>query len=150
MPDFSGAWDADEVASFCHSVTIPIRIATRRPDGSLWVVPLWYRYRDGVFECATAADAKVVSFLRSTPTVGLDISTNEPPYRGVRGSATASIRQDGGTELLRTLVERYLGTTETPLGQWLLDADRKEVRLCIEPSELYSWDFSARMGAASE
>ncbi|WP_255171102.1 pyridoxamine 5'-phosphate oxidase family protein [Natrononativus amylolyticus] len=150
MPEFRGVWDREAVTAFLREVTIPLRLATRRPDGSLWVVPLWYRYRDGGFECATAADAHVVGFLETDPAVGFDVSTNAVPYRGVRGNGTATLAPDTNKDTLRALLERYLGGTETPLAERLLDEDREEVRIRLEPATVYSWDYTARMRSADE
>lgn len=150
MTEFRGAWTEGEVESFLQATTVPIRIATRRSDGSLWPVTLWYRYRDGGFECATQATADLVGILRNDPVVGVDVSTNEMPYRGVRGSGTAAVSREGGTEVLRDLVERYLGGTDSSLADRLLDEDREEVRIRIEPDEIYSWDYSDRMDDVSE
>lgn len=145
MTEFSGAWTADEVKSFLQEVTIPIRIATRRSDGSLWPVTVWYRYRDGAFECATQATADLVGILRNDPAVGIDVSTNNVPYSGVRGTGTATISLDG-KDLLRDLVQRYLGGTDSQLAKWLLSDEREEVLIRIDPDEIYSWDYSTRMG----
>lgn len=148
MTEFRGAWTAEEVASFLQDVTIPIRVGTHRPNGSLWLVTLWYRYRDGVFECATGADAKLVEFLRSDPSVGFDVSTNDVPYSGLRGSGTASIAPDEDKAVLRSLLERYLDGTDSPLAERLLDEDREEVRIRIDPEEMFSWDYADRMTGA--
>jgi len=145
MTDFRGAWSEDEVESFLHETTVPIRIATRRSDGSLWPVTVWYRYRDGVFECATQAGAALVTILRNEPGVGFDVSTNEVPYRGIRGSGVATVSRDGGSDVLRELVERYLGGTDSSLARYLLSDDRDEVRIRIDPREIYSWDYTERM-----
>lgn len=145
MSTYRGAWTADEVASFLDETTVPIRIATRRPDGSLWMVALWYRYRDGIFECATSADASIVDFLAADGSVAFDVSTNQIPYRGVRGAGTATIESEGGMQLLRELLERYLGGTDSDLARWLLRPEREEVRIRIEPDALFSWDYSERM-----
>lgn len=150
MTDYRGAWSADEVEAFLQETTIPIRIATHRPDGSLWVVTLWYRYRDGALECATQASADVVRFLRNDPDVAFDISTNQIPYRGIRGNGTVTISDDDGKAVLRDLVDRYLGGDDSSLAEWLLGDDREEVRLRIEPHEIYSWDYGDRMGADTE
>lgn len=145
MCTYRGAWTADEVASFLDETTVPIRIATHRPDGSLWMVALWYRFRDGAFECATSADANIVDFLEADGSVAFDISTNEIPYRGVRGAGRARIESEGGMEVLRDLLERYLGGTDSDLAEWLLRPERDEVRIRIEPDDVYSWDYSDRM-----
>lgn len=145
MTEFRGAWTEDDVETFLQETTVPIRLATHRPDGSLWLVTLWYRYHDGAFECATQANADVVGFLRDDPSVAFDVSTNRVPYRGIRGNGTATISADGARAALRDLIERYLGGTDSSLAEWLLDDDREEVRIRIEPRVIYSWDYSERM-----
>lgn len=145
MTDFAGVWSEDEVTTFLQEVTIPIRIATRRSDDSLWPVTVWYQYHNGVFECATQATADLVRILRNDPTVGLDVSTNDPPYSGIRGTGTAALSPDGGEEVLRDLVQRYLGGTDSSLAKRLLSGDREEALIRIDPDEIYSWDYSDRM-----
>lgn len=145
MTDFTGVWSEDEVASFLQEVRIPIRIATRRSDDSLWPVTVWYRYRNGVFESATQAAADLVHILENDPVVGIDVSTNEAPYSGIRGTGTAVLSRDGGEEVLRDLVQRYLGGTDSSLARRLLSGDREEVLIRIDPDEIYSWDYTDRM-----
>ncbi|QLG49339.1 pyridoxamine 5'-phosphate oxidase family protein [Natrinema halophilum] len=149
MTEFRGAWTEAEVEDFLEETTVPIRIATNRPDGSLWLVALWYRYRNGVLECATGANATLVRFLRQDPEVAFDISTNDVPYRGIRGNGTVTMTTDSDKAVLRALIERYLDGTSSPLARWLLGDDREEVRIEIEPRTIYSWDYSSRMGGNS-
>lgn len=145
MAAITGAWSETRLEAFLEESRIPIRIATHRRDGSLWMVALWYRYRNGTFECATGANAHIVQFLESDPQVAFDVSTNDPPYRGVRGNGTATLTADEEKTTLRALVERYLGDTESPLAEWLLSDAREEVRIRIQPNEMYSWDYTDRM-----
>ncbi|WP_435348928.1 pyridoxamine 5'-phosphate oxidase family protein [Haloarchaeobius sp. HRN-SO-5] len=145
MVRLSGAWTADELDEFLQESTIPIRIATQRGDGSLWLVTLWYRFRDGSFECATWADADIVRFLRGDSEVAFEVSTNHPPYRGVRGNGTATLAPDTDKQVLRALMTRYLGGTDSPLADWLLGDARDEIRIRIQPNQMYSWDYSDRM-----
>lgn len=145
MVEFRGAWGADEVAEFLRDATIPIRLGVRRPDGTPWVVTLWYQYCDGRLECATSADAALLTYLRADSEVAFDVSTNEIPYRGVRGHGTASTSPDDDKMVLRALLERYLGGTDSPLAEGLLADDRDEVCIRIEPHTVYSWDYADRM-----
>ncbi|ARS90337.1 pyridoxamine 5'-phosphate oxidase family protein [Natrarchaeobaculum aegyptiacum] len=145
MVEFRGAWTDDEVAGFFEDATIPIRLGVRRPDGTPWVVTLWYRYCDGLLECATSADAALLTYLRTDPEVAFDVSTNEIPYRGVRGHGSASMSPDDGKMVLRALLERYLGGTDSPLAERLLADDRDEICIRIEPRTVFSWDYSDRM-----
>ena len=99
--------------------------------------------------CATSADAAVLEYLRHDSEVAFEVSTNHPPYKGVRGRGTASIEPDTDKRLLRALFERYLGGTDNDLGDFLLDPDREEVRIRITPERLHSWDFTERMADVS-
>jgi nitroimidazol reductase NimA-like FMN-containing flavoprotein (pyridoxamine 5'-phosphate oxidase superfamily) len=142
---YTGVWDAAEVAAFCDDHPIPLRLGCRTPRGGLWMLSLWYSHDDGRFRCATKADADVVGFLRADPTVAFEVSTNEPPYRGVRGAGTASVAPDEEKDLLRSLLERYLGGTDSTLARRLLDPDRDEVTVTVTPDRIHSWDFGGRM-----
>ena len=130
-----------------EELTVPLRLAchTKAGTGTLWMLSLWFRYRDGKIQCATAADADVVAFLESDPHVAFEVSTNDPPYRGVRGNGMATITPDPEKAVLTDLLERYLGTTSSPLARSLLRPERAEVTISIEPLRLSEWDFSERM-----
>ncbi|WP_293028882.1 pyridoxamine 5'-phosphate oxidase family protein [Natronococcus sp.] len=144
-----GSRSREDIAAFLEAQTIPIRLGCRTPAGHPWMVSLWYRHReedDGWrLECATAADADVVAYLRETPEVSFEVSTNQPPYAGVRGRGEASLEPDPDKKVLRDLLERYLDGTESELARTLLDEDREEVTITIEPAVVYGWDFSGRM-----
>ncbi len=145
MPTWTGTWSEAEAEAYLSESTAPIRIACRTPSDGLWMLSLWYRYRDGAFHCATGADADIVRYLEGNPGVAFEVSSNEPPYKGVRGSGAATIEPDGDKSLLESLLKRYLGGTENRLAIRLLDADREEVRIRIDPTKLYTWDFTDRM-----
>ena len=140
-----GSLPPETVEEFLRSTVVPVRLSCHRPSGDLWMLSLWFRYRDGYLECATAASADVVSFVRADDAVAFEVSTNDPPYRGVRGNGVAHIDADEEKALLTALVERYLGGTDSDLAQNLLSDERKEVRIRIDPETVYGWDNSGRM-----
>jgi len=78
------------------------------------------------------------------------VSENRPPYRGVRGNGSATLSPDADKSVLRDLVERYLGDTDSELARWLLAEEREEVRIRVRPDRVYSWDYSDRMEADGE
>jgi hypothetical protein len=55
------------------------------------------------------------------------------------------VTEAGAAEVLRDLVERYLGGADSSLARELLREDRREVRIEIEAETLFSWDYGARM-----
>lgn len=147
-----GALSRSEIETLLEEMVVPLRLACRTPAGTLWMLSLWFRYRvdEEVIQCATAADADIVSFLDADDHVAFEVSTNEPPYRGVRGNGTATIDPDPEKEVLRGLLDRYLETTESDFGRWLLRDDRREVTLTIDPSVVSGWDFTDRMAGATD
>lgn len=162
-PRVTGAWDRDGIAAFLEDAVVPVRLACRTSSGPLWIVSLWYRWReeggeddqadgggDPVFHCATGADADVVGYLEHDDGVAFEVSTNDVPYRGVRGHGTATVTPDEDKATLRALLERYLGGTDVALARRLLDDDRDEVRITVRPERLYSWDFSDSMADVAE
>jgi nitroimidazol reductase NimA-like FMN-containing flavoprotein (pyridoxamine 5'-phosphate oxidase superfamily) len=145
MVNYRGAWDREQVAAFLAETVVPVRLACRTPAGRLWMLSLWFRPDTESLQCATAADADVVRYLRADGEVAFEVSTNEPPYRGVRGNGTATVSPDEDKQLLVSLVGRYLGGTDSQLAGRLLGRERPEVELRIEPRSVYSWDFTDRM-----
>lgn len=144
MAPVEGAWSQAQAESFLERALVPVRLGCHGAGG-LWMVSLWYRYHEGAVECATASDSDLAAFLRQDDEVCFEISTNQPPYMGVRGNGSATVETDGGTALLRNLLERYLGGTGSELARWLLREEREEALLRVDPARLYTWDFTPRM-----
>jgi nitroimidazol reductase NimA-like FMN-containing flavoprotein (pyridoxamine 5'-phosphate oxidase superfamily) len=103
MTTYTGAWSRAEVAAFLEAATIPLRLACRTPAGRPWMLSLWFRF-DGRFHRATGAGADVVEHLEADPEVAFEVSTNDPPYRGVRGRGEATIEPDDRKDLLGELL----------------------------------------------
>jgi nitroimidazol reductase NimA-like FMN-containing flavoprotein (pyridoxamine 5'-phosphate oxidase superfamily) len=145
--DVTGTWSAAEAVAYLERAVVPVRLACHTPAGHLWMLSLWFGHRDGSLWCATGADADVVDYLDADGEVAFEVSTNDPPYRGVRGNGEATVHRGdaAGKALLEELLERYLGDADGPLATRLLADDREEVRIEVEPRKLYSWDFSDRM-----
>jgi nitroimidazol reductase NimA-like FMN-containing flavoprotein (pyridoxamine 5'-phosphate oxidase superfamily) len=140
----TGPWDRDAVDDFL-TTAVPLRLSCRTPGNHLWMLSLWYRWADDALWCATGSEADVVRYLRANDEVAFEVSTNDPPYRGVRGRGHATLDEDEDKTLLRTLLTRYLGGTDSALARRLLDPSRDEVRIRIDPVRLHSWDYSDRM-----
>jgi hypothetical protein len=50
-----------------------------------------------------------------------------------------------GLPMLRTLVERYMGSESPEFRSWLLGRSADECAIRIDPVQLTSWDFRQRM-----
>lgn len=140
----SGPWAADEIEQYLLDTIIPVRIATIGSSGPM-VQSLWFIYDEDALWCATQSDAVVVRRLRADPRCGFEVAADSPPYRGVRGRGRATIETDAAASILPRLIDRYLGSQSTPLGNWLMSRLDGEVAVRITDLTVTSWDYSGRM-----
>ena len=150
MVDYTGSWDKQQVEDFLSEQTIPARLSFISDDSKPWMLSLWYKYDKETLYCATTKDADVVRHLQERPYCAFEISTNEPPYRGVRGKGTVTISPDENLILLKELVDRYVDDEYDTFRNWLLGRDVQEVQIALEPEKIYSWDYSDRMQGIAE
>jgi hypothetical protein len=141
MPSGFGA----DAVEFLERAKIPLRLAAIKPSGWPAVISLWFVLMDGKLWCATQSEAKIVSYVRAEPRCAFEVAPDQPPYRGVRGSANAVINEEQGEEILRTLLDRYLGGTDSPLAHNLLSKAEDEVAIEIRPVSIHTWDYRKRM-----
>ena len=73
------------------------------------------------------------------------MSTNDLPYRGVRGRGTATCERAEDNRELERLLRRYLGGVNNNLAMWLLGRTDDEALIGIDIDWITSWDFSERM-----
>lgn len=135
-----------EVETFLSRAHIPLRLATVDAQGWPRVASLWFLVEEGSLWCATRGNARVVSDLRLQPRCAAEIATHVPPYSGVRVKARAHLVAERGEEILGRLIDRYLGSREGKLAEWLLARASDEMALRIDPVSVSRWDFSDRMG----
>ncbi|TKX75256.1 pyridoxamine 5'-phosphate oxidase family protein [Halorubrum sp. GN11_10-6_MGM] len=153
--DPTGPWDCDRVDEYLGAARVPVRLGCRTPGDHPWIVSLWFAWdpdaesasvdAPGAIRCATSANADLVEFVDHDPEVSFDVSTNDPPYKGVRGRGRATVVPDEEKRLLRSLLTKYLGGTDNRTADRLLRPERDEVEIRIEPERLHTWDYTERM-----
>jgi len=141
----NGPWTLDEVDRFLAETRVPLRLAAHGSSGHPVLVSLWFLPMDGRLWCATQRSAHAHRLLERDPRCGFEVSVESPPYRGVRGTATATLHPERGEEILRRLIDRFLGGDRSQLAQTLLERADDEVAIAIEPITLVTWDFEERM-----
>ena len=140
-----GPWTQQQVDSFLQDSVFPLRIACVGEDHFPRVVSVWYGYDDDKFRCVSHRSSQLVGLLEQSDRVGFEVSTNTPPYCGVRGQGLARLGSDADGVVLTEMLQRYLGGTESSLGKWLLSRAADEVLITIEPVRLFTWDYRERM-----
>jgi nitroimidazol reductase NimA-like FMN-containing flavoprotein (pyridoxamine 5'-phosphate oxidase superfamily) len=141
----SGPWDYPQTSTFLSQAAIPIRVASSGSRGPI-VQSLWFDFHDGALWCATQASSVLVKRLTANNEIGFEVSGDNAPYSGVRGTGTASIHPELAGEVLHRLIKKYQGDAESDLSRWLLSRLDKEVAVKITALNLATWDFSGRMG----
>ncbi len=142
-----GPWSPTQIESFVSETVIPMRLACVAATGYPLVTSLWFLWQDGCFWCAVQEHSRVAAHSRRNARCGFEIAADQPPYRGVRGVADVALVPEAGARVLRACIDRYLGSDQSELAQWLLSRVSTEVALRIEPRRLFSWDYSGRMQA---
>lgn len=140
-----GAWNGADIEQFLLNSRAPMRVALQTRKGLL-IVPLWFSYREDCLWSCSPRSSTLAKSLADHPEVAFDISTNEIPYKGVRGRALAHCLAPNGTVELEELVERYLTDSDNQLARWLLSRADNELLIRWDITWLTSWDFSRRMG----
>jgi nitroimidazol reductase NimA-like FMN-containing flavoprotein (pyridoxamine 5'-phosphate oxidase superfamily) len=140
-----GPWSTDQIERFVRESRIPLRLACNGAAGHPVLVSLWFVPLGGKLWCATQRTARVASLLARDPRCAFEVSLETPPYCGVRGPGIATLHEDRGEEILRMLIERYLGDSTSRLARFLLARAERETAIAIEPRMLVSWDYRERM-----
>ncbi len=141
-----GPWNSDQITTFLRDTTIPIRVSSMGSAGPI-VQSLWFIYSDNALWCATQATSVLAKRLAADNRIGFEVAADTPPYRGVRGTGRATLHPELAEKVLRQLIARYQGESETDLSSWLLSRLDKEVAVRIDALSLATWDFSGRMGS---
>lgn len=139
-----GSWTGAAIEAFFAKSYLPLRVSLMTKSGML-IVPLWFEYRAGRFLSCSPNSSLLVTSLRDNPDVAFDLSTNDLPYRGVRGRGVARCAIATDKVALENLLEHYVASTNNALAETLLSRSKAEAIIEIEPTWLTSWDFSGRM-----
>ena len=146
----TGPWNRSQIDSFLQDSTFPLRLACVGDDGFPRVVSVWYGYDGHRLRCVSHRSSKLIGLLKGSDRVGFELAPNEPPYYGVRGQGIARLETDADATVLTELMQRYLGRTESKLGNWLLSRADDEILITIEATRLFSWDYRDRMSQAQK
>lgn len=142
---YSGPWAKSRVREFLAETCIPVRLAANTDTGFPIVLSLWFLPEGDDLLAAVHRSSRIAKRLTDDARCAFEIAPDDPPYRGVRGQAVAGLRAEGAADLLERLLHRYLGSTDSSLGRFLLGRAEEELVVRLTPSWIDSWDYSRRM-----
>jgi PPOX class probable F420-dependent enzyme len=114
-------------------------LATRRPDDTTLLSPVWFEWRDGGFSVwvPSPKNAKVRDIARD-PRVSIVVASQGWPYRGIEVRGDARLSSDGFDELVGRTAERYMGAGA---AERMVGTMPEGVVVRIEPGVLRAWDY---------
>jgi nitroimidazol reductase NimA-like FMN-containing flavoprotein (pyridoxamine 5'-phosphate oxidase superfamily) len=127
------------------NLNVPLRLACLTSSGWPMIVSLWFTFLNNRFYCATQENAKIITYLKKDRRCAFDISTENPPYRGIRGQGKIKIHKDRSTEILEIVIQKYLQDKYNNLREYLLKNKENEVAIEIIPIKTFYWDYTDRM-----
>lgn len=127
------------------NLVVPLRLACFTPSGWPIIIPLWFTFINNRFYCATQENAKIIRYLKKEPKCAFDISTENPPYKGIRGQGKTIVNKDRRLEILEIVIQKYIQNKYENLRKYLLKNKENEVAIEIIPIKIFYWDYTDRM-----
>jgi PPOX class probable F420-dependent enzyme len=115
-------------------------LATRRPDGTIRLSPVWHEWRDGGFTVVTLEGSRKVRDVRRDPRVSFVVAEQTYPWTGIELRCEARILTEGVEEAARRINVRYEGA-EHGEGS-AQETAPSSVILRLEPGELRTWNYA--------
>ena len=135
----------EEIRQFLENSKIPMRLAFNKEAQQPQICSLWYIYAEGALWAATHRNSFLLEQIKNDPLVSFEISTNDYPYKGVRGSGIAERYKQQAEHVLSSLIDKYLDDNNKELADWLMSRVQDEYAIRIKPDKISGWDFSFRM-----
>jgi PPOX class probable F420-dependent enzyme len=116
-------------------------LATYRADGTVLLSPVWFEYREGLFQvwCGGIAEGKVRHLLND-PRASLVIAEQTVPWRGVEVVGHVDVSSDDFRGVLHRTAERYEGPEAPARFDQSFPDDGVVLRLT--PDKMRVWDLS--------
>ncbi len=140
-----------EVNSFLES-KLNLQLATIDEEGYPIIQPIWFLYdkeSNKIYVATQKITKKAQNIYRNPDKLYFSIDDGNLPYKGVKGRGVARISEDidWNIPIVEKLNIKYLGTTDHPLANMILENTRKGIQIVIEitPKFFSAWDFGKSM-----
>jgi general stress protein 26 len=146
-PGFGAPFNEQETLHFLTTGKLNIHLGTIDEKGHPNVHPTWFYYdtENNRIYIETSKQGKKTSNLRKNEIAYFCIDDPNPPYKGVRGKGGVKIHEDinFNVPIAEKIMIKYLGSTEHPIAQELLNMQKggQSVILEISPKYYSTWDY---------
>ncbi|HEY0444116.1 MAG TPA: TIGR03618 family F420-dependent PPOX class oxidoreductase [Candidatus Limnocylindrales bacterium] len=130
---------SDDVRDLLEMPIIAV-LATRRPDDTILLSPVWFEWHDGGINVwAEPGDKGKIAQIRRDPRVSIVVANSEWPYKGLEIRTQAKVSPDGFRGVLERTARRYMGEEA---AQRMLGQMSEGLVIRIEPGSLRAWDYA--------
>jgi uncharacterized pyridoxamine 5'-phosphate oxidase family protein len=151
FPDIPNKVTEMEVDSFLES-KLNLQLATIDDEGYPIIQPIWFLYDKEsakIYVSTQKMTKKAQNIHRNPEKIYFSIDDMNFPYKGVKGRGAARISEDidWNIPIVEKINIKYLGTTNHPLANMIMENTRKGVQIVIEitPKFFSAWDFGKSM-----
>lgn len=137
----------EEVNSFLEN-KLNLQLATIDEEGYPTIQPIWFLYDKGsvkIYVATQKITKKARNIYRNPDKIYFSIDDMNFPYKGVKGRGVARISEDidWNIPIVEKISIKYLGTTNHPLANTIMENTRKGIQVVIEitPKFFSAWDF---------
>jgi PPOX class probable F420-dependent enzyme len=114
-------------------------LATRRPDDSILLSPVWWEWRDGGFSIwVESEEDRKIRHLRRDPRTTFVVANDTWPYTGLEIRGEARITQDDFFGVLRRTAERFLGPEA---AERMATTSALGLVIRVEPGIVRGWSY---------
>ena len=139
----------DEVEPFLARPLIA-KLCTHNEDGTIHIVPIWFKYQNGEFILGTQQVSRKVKNIEHDNRISLLVDTHEPTLQAVIVQGVAKLDYDDVIPKRVAIFEKYIGAEDAPeLAERLADSF-VPVIIRIRPEHMISFDYSKGFGLSGD
>lgn len=138
----------DEMESFLARPLIA-KLCTHNKDGSIHIVPIWFRYENGELLIGTQEISQKIQNIKRDKRVTVLVDTTEPRLAGVIMYGSAELDYGDVIPTRISIFEKYMDAERAPelaarlAGQW------KPVIVRIKPERAVTFDYNKGFGVSA-
>ena len=138
----------DEVVPFLERPLIA-KLCTHNEDGSIHVVPIWFKYEDGDILFGTQELTRKVRNIKRNAQVSVLIDTQEPALQGVILTGHADLDYENVIPKRISIFEKYRGSENAPGLAERLASKWTPVIIRVKADQIISFDYTKGFGISS-
>jgi PPOX class probable F420-dependent enzyme len=134
-----------EVESFLAQPLIA-KLCTHNDDGSIHVVPIWFKYENGEILLGTQEITQKVKNIQRDNRVSVLVDTTDPTLKGVIVRGVAELDYDDVIPKRVSIIEKYTDPEGASALAERLASTWKPVVIHVKPEQVITFDYSQGFG----